>query len=563
MEKTACAGGGYIKSTGQKVILKTGVHSMNRTLFILGAGVNQSIANWKGSHPPLLRDFLKVFLNDTSFSLHSFDPDLQPLFDYIERYWKLDRKTLSHVDFDIEECFSLIQSQFRDAVNSGNNQESAELSKIWHLLSFVLSKVLAGFESYAVNSGLMREFGRILWRDKPNIITFNYDTITESIIESGSGLRGGPYPKSTFVSPTGPGIRERTITDDELWHSHYNWNRPLAYDFSFDLVQLHRAGPRVFAEGDRFYKVAANSPYDWHVLKLHGSLNWFRILPYRVFPSSLEEVREQPEWMKQAIVNAEEPLVSGIPPDYQGWAMDPIMITPVRDKDEFFNDKLFSKVFDRLWSRAFEILSNCNKVVIIGYSLAPSDFRFKKLVLEALSNHQLEELVVVNPSEDVRQRTERLFHPKSAIAYHDLEAYLKAEIEKSHEVQFKTDEELDEMFTDGGRLIESLDKSGFDVSSAFWIRLPPPSGWALFVSNPGYSEESKQRYLSDLMSAYSNVSPKLTFSHQALHLVGQNNDLVRTVRFLITTGKTIAKCRFINNKVNDVMLDDILVYRST
>ena len=92
---------------------------------------------------------------------------------------------------------------------------------------------------------------------------------------------------------------------------------------------------------------------------------------------------------------------------------------------------------------------------------------------------------------------------------------------------------------------------------------PPPSGWALFVSNPGYSEESKQRYLSDLMSAYSNVSPKLTFSHQALHLVGQNNDLVRTVRFLITTGKTIAKCRFINNKVNDVMLDDILVYRST
>ena len=38
MEKRACAGGGHIKSTGQKVILKTGIHSTPSRISAQGSG---------------------------------------------------------------------------------------------------------------------------------------------------------------------------------------------------------------------------------------------------------------------------------------------------------------------------------------------------------------------------------------------------------------------------------------------------------------------------------------------------------------------------------------------
>ena len=61
-------------------------------------------------------------------------------------------------------------------------------------------------------------------------MTFNYDTIIESVIESASGPSDLPEPAAGRVP------------DDKLSYSSHNWNRALAYGVLFDEVELQQTG---------------------------------------------------------------------------------------------------------------------------------------------------------------------------------------------------------------------------------------------------------------------------------------------------------------------------------
>src|SRR5712692_7389748 len=251
----------------------------------------------------------------------------------------------------------------------------------------------------------MRGLGQIFHKEKPIIVSFNYDTLTEAAIESGSGLRGR-YPESMKLPPD-PG---REIAEEEVSFSHHNWNRPLGYGILFDVVQLHRAGVSQYVEGKRFYSNQQNKLYDWELLKLHGSLNWFRFLPFRSFPSIEGDDTVLPKWMESAVIHVEGRWWMNRPPNFQGWLIDPLLITPVLDKEELFNDPLYRRVFTPLWTRAGEALAGCRRLVIIGYSFSPTDFRTKRLFLEALASNDLEELIIVNRNSNVVEITRELCH---------------------------------------------------------------------------------------------------------------------------------------------------------
>jgi hypothetical protein len=116
------------------------------------------------------------------------------------------------------------------------------------------------------------ELGRRLLEERPAVLTFNYDTIIESVIESASGLSDLPEPA------------EGRVPDDKLSYSEHNWNRALAYGVRFDEVELQQTGTVLEpVPGERFYGHRGNSLYDPPILKLHGSLNWLRHTSRRVF----------------------------------------------------------------------------------------------------------------------------------------------------------------------------------------------------------------------------------------------------------------------------------------
>lgn len=118
-----------------------------------------------------------------------------------------------------------------------------------------------------------KRFGEILYKEKPIILSFNYDDFVEKVIERASNIR------SSNLSTTEKFGQQ--ITDQELGYSYWNWNRALGYGIKFDETMMYDGGlinKQKYFDGDRFYSHPDNNLYSWYLLKLHGSLNWFRYL---------------------------------------------------------------------------------------------------------------------------------------------------------------------------------------------------------------------------------------------------------------------------------------------
>jgi hypothetical protein len=255
----------------------------------------------------------------------------------------------------------------------------------------------------------MRPFGEILLRQQATVITFNYDCIVEGAIAAASGVREGPYPNAGDTS------------DLAITHSHHNWNRALGYGIRFDEVDPFRAGVTEPISGDVFYSHSENQLYEAPVLKLHGSVNWYRYLPVRsergrpphteAPPSgTILETHGNPAWARL---------------ERRGWKVQRELVTPVLYKQTWLDTELF----ERLWAMALHSLNACEHLVVVGYSFPPADFPTKRLFLEAFADRDpLETLTVVNPDPNVLPLVRRLTHHQGTVTSLDtLDDYIRAD----------------------------------------------------------------------------------------------------------------------------------------
>src|SRR5262249_27674797 len=181
------------------------------------------------------------------------------LFEEIERHWGLNRVALVDTPFDIEQCLTFFESQLADHLTPASKTVMLEARK--QLLN-VLMMYLGRFE-FSDTTDMARIFGYQVMGDGADILTFNYDTVAEQIIESASGMTGR--------------LSDRPVRAEDFDISHFRWNRNLAYGVKFSEVALPIAGAPQDIGGDQYYRHPSNSLYaDTRVLKLHGSLNWLR-----------------------------------------------------------------------------------------------------------------------------------------------------------------------------------------------------------------------------------------------------------------------------------------------
>ncbi len=162
---------------------------------------------------------------------------------------------------------------------------------------------------------------------------------------------------------------------------------------------------------------------------MHGSLNWFRFLPFASFP----QVKGEPEAQLPADKQAQIMMFRGHwwfsrPPDLDGWYTDPLILTPNIGKWQSEGEEpLFNKVFTQIWEKAGKALSMARKLVVIGYSFPTGDFATTRLLLESLRNGELSELVVVNPNDKVVDRTMTLCRTKdNVLRYRNTREYLES-----------------------------------------------------------------------------------------------------------------------------------------
>jgi hypothetical protein len=293
------------------------------------------------------------------------------------------------------------------AKNDKNDKDTLLLLQIERQLTALLTEYLSKFEPLPYNSESFRFFGEIIYKEKPTVLTFNYDTLLESTIESAS-MCNHNVPTSYLRKPLTTG----EVPNEELPYSHFTWNRPLAYGIKFDEVQLKRAGLPPIVSGQRFYSHPDNNLYDSPLLKLHGSINWFRYtgINKNIFR---ENETEENKLGKTGVLNrVSRNWWINEPSAINGEIIQPIIITPV-----LYKDLSQDSIIYEIWERAYKELSTCKRLIVGGYSFPPTDFNTKRLFLEAFSEHSVEEIIVINPITSVVQIVKDLCHFNRTFAY--------------------------------------------------------------------------------------------------------------------------------------------------
>ena len=324
---------------------------MTNTVYMLGAGVNQAAKDNQGLSPPLINDFFQVALEKKKFSNKHYTDRIQPVYKYIQKYWHRDRNSLASDPFDLEECFSMLDLQLGEAISANNKESLSELYATGFKLKSFVAEVLSYFEDFAWVSEVMQSFGKALYKEKPAVLTFNYDCLVEAVIEHASG--GNLSIPEEFFRLS---IEGTSVSDKELAYSGFNWNRPLGYGVKFHTVELSQAGPSRRVNGNRFYSHPNNKVYPWSILKLHGSLNWFRYLPIRKYPQYPVSVNWRnvslSEEKKKEVILMRGTWWNNDPPDLEGWYLDPLIITPIVHKGNITDNRLYPPIFRTIWNKA-------------------------------------------------------------------------------------------------------------------------------------------------------------------------------------------------------------------
>ena len=396
---------------------------MSDTVYILGAGVNQEIFARGKVSPPLTDNFFNTaFRINQRFNL--YDKSLEPVYNFIAKYWRKQKQDLRNSSFDLEECFTLLQLQINDMIDEGNEFEYNKLKEVQSILLSFFIEVLNEFKGYIRQSDQFLKFAELLYRQKPNIITFNYDDFIETAIEYASGENGS----HEYLS-----IHQHDLTTEDLkivsLKSKWKWNRPLGYEIKFDKVSLHDGSEGNYVKhlpGTIFYNV--NNQYSWKIFKLHGSINWYRYIndsPNQHLDD--DQVNEIYRARKDKII-LQSPVwflpLSDLPWDRNQLFLSPILITPVLYK-HFSSDNIARRIFEPQWNKSKELLSNCKRLVIVGYSFPATDFYSKKLLLESTSKNNIEELIIVNPDSKVVEYTKNIISGKKIQIFKNLKCYLE------------------------------------------------------------------------------------------------------------------------------------------
>ena len=121
---------------------------MNKTVYVLGAGVNKAIntpSTAPRCSPFLLDDFFQVALQMRigTYSTETYDNRLSQLYNYINKYWKKNKADLVAEPFNLEECFTLLELQLNEAEKNNSLETFQELNTILYILTSLIREVLS------------------------------------------------------------------------------------------------------------------------------------------------------------------------------------------------------------------------------------------------------------------------------------------------------------------------------------------------------------------------------------------------------------------------------------
>ena len=167
------------------------------------------------------------------------------------------------------------------------------------------------------------------------------------------------------------------------------------------------------------WRTCENQTSDIVVLKLHGSMNWLKCS--RCGALLFYEGRKAVAELSYQIVRLREPTRDFNCPICQARELRTLLIPPLLEKE------MYGEEFRYLWYLAERAIVSADKIVVIGYSLPPTDFYSEFLFRKAVSRRFRAEpqLYVVDKNvEVVPERFKSILRVKECKIYDNLRKYL-------------------------------------------------------------------------------------------------------------------------------------------
>ena len=181
------------------------------------------------------------------------------------------------------------------------------------------------------------------------------------------------------------------------------------YDVALDYA-LHYAGVSVD------YCLGNCKPSLVELLKLHGSLNWGKCkqagCPQRVVPWQMKDFFSGRDW---GPLHTQKFVTLGLTRHFNQLEhcgspvlAEPVLVPPT------WNKGYYHLGLETVWRRAAERLSQAENIIVIGYSMPPTDEFFKYFfALGSVGDTWLSRVWIFNPDEAAARRFSELLGPQS------------------------------------------------------------------------------------------------------------------------------------------------------
>ena len=125
-----------------------------------------------------------------------------------------------------------------------------------------------------------------------------------------------------------------------------------------------------------------------------------------------------------------------------------------------------------------------------------------------------------------------------------------------------TAELVGDLIEAGKQLTSALDGAALDVRSALWFYDADAKEWRLILAMPMVETRGVASTYDEIAKVLRTGSIPGLFLRQ-IAVVRPNDELVTALRKAISTGPTLASIRLTNSAVDNILVEDAYIYRST
>lgn len=113
---------------------------------------------------------------------------------------------------------------------------------------------------------------------------------------------------------------------------------------------------------------------------------------------------------------------------------------------------------------------------------------------------------------------------------------------------------------EGKKLIDLLDRSGMNISSAFWLYLTEIQEWRLMLATPDIDTLGRKKTYAKILELLNQHLESIDMPLDAISVISPEQELNRHLRTVVKKGKEISG-RFSGIVVNGTLIEDIYLYR--